>query len=98
MKKEQLNEILEKENEIIKLSHERISKAKKHYLSKNSPFKIGEKVKITSKNNLIQFGFIHDHRITYSNTIEPIIAGIKKDGSQSSRKIFIWGNEKIEKA
>lgn len=98
MKLEQLNEILEKENEIIKLSHERISKAKRDYVKNNSPFKIGEKVKITDNNNLIVFGFIENYRISYSNRIEPIIVGIKKDGSKSSRKIFIWGSEKIEKA
>lgn len=92
-------------NETYKLSQDKI-KLKDDFILKNAKFELGEKVKVVtpeSKNferinpEKIEFGFIGERYVNDRGEIKYEVYKIKKDGTQSSHKLWVWYNNIIEK-
>lgn len=66
------------------------------YIETNSPFEIGELVLVTN-GETSEKGFVDGYEVDWSNDIIPIIKKIKKDGSKSQHKIWVWTNSTISK-
>jgi len=87
----------EYQNSINELE-ERKREIEQEYISSNTEFKIGDKVKVISESRT-RIGYITGFKIScVFHGIEPIVYKSKKDGSKSLvGEIHIYGNEKIEK-
>jgi len=72
-----------------------INKLKAEYIEANKPFNLGDKVKVI-KGKSVEFGVVTGFEIRYSNSVECVLNKLKKDGTQSQIKLYVWGAEKIE--
>lgn len=94
------NEYLEEKNIIlnqIKDLNDRLKGLNSEYIENNSPFSIGELVSVIDINGTSERGIVSGYEVTYLNKVEPIVHKIKKDGSKSQHKVWIWHNSKIIK-
>lgn len=66
------------------------------YIETNSPFEIGELV-LVNNGSTIEKGIVDNYEVDWTNNITPIIKKIKKDGSKSQHKIWVWTSGKISK-
>lgn len=66
------------------------------YISEHAPYKVGDRVKIIQgKSETVAevFGL----KITWSGKVEPMFYKVKKDGTVSYIRAYVWMNCKIEK-
>lgn len=97
MNKEEYNKKLtEFDAQISKISALKTN-LKIEYINANKPFDIGQKVKVI-KNTQNQFGFIRGYEVDYNYEIKPVIYKMKKDGTESQIRLYVWYDDKIEKA
>lgn len=66
------------------------------YIEKNKSFEIGELVLVTN-GETSEKGFVDGYEVDFLLNINPIIKKIKKDGSKSQHKIWVWTNSTISK-
>lgn len=66
------------------------------YIEKNKSFEIGELVLVTN-GETPEKGFVDGYEVDFLLNINPIIKKIKKDGSKSQHKIWVWANSTISK-
>jgi len=92
-------------NETHKLAQDRI-KLKDDYVLEHSDFEIGEKVRVITRQSenfgkitpeKIELGFISSRYVDDKGLIKYEVNKVKKDGSQSSHKLYVWYNNRIEK-
>ncbi len=67
---------------------------KKEYIATNSPIKPGTKVKVTHPKK-VEYGILTGYTCEFLD-IEPEILKLKKDGTPSKFKIYIFSGSKIE--
>lgn len=61
------------------------------YIDANKPCKIGDKVKVRNS-----IGIAVDFEVKGDDEVVPVLAKIKKNGSASQHKIFVWGSDTFE--
>ena len=64
-----------------------------------SPIQVGDKVKVTHKNEDAELGECVELNIAYGYVLEPILHRLKKDGTvHGNARLYIWDySSKIEK-
>jgi len=68
------------------------------YIEENAPFKIEDLVMVTNGDNNSEKGIVDGFEVDYYNAdIKPIVKKIKKDGTKSQHKVWLWYNAKITK-
>lgn len=90
--------IAEKERQMSFLSNE-IAELRRQLIkaaAESSEFKIGDRVIVTN-GKAIEFGIFGGYVSKYGN-VEPLVFKMKKDGTASAYKLWIYHNTKIEKA
>lgn len=68
------------------------------YIEESAPFKIDDLVMVIHGDNDSEKGIVDGFEIDYYNgDIKPIVKKIKKDGTKSQHKVWLWYNTKITK-
>jgi len=67
------------------------------YIENNRPFDYCQKVAIYKKENFKENGIVHSFELGYNLEVSTIVHKIKKDGTMSQHKIWIYGDETIKK-
>lgn len=93
MTKEKYNQEMEDIHYQKKLLFEREKIVQEKYIEANKPFEIGDKV----QNNRGEKGFVIGYEVGYSSKVVPLLKKMKKDGTQSSIKLFYWSYDKLSK-
>jgi len=65
------------------------------YKKDNRIFKDGDRVKITNGRE-VRYGIVYGYKIGYRDELVPLLYKMKKDGTASKVRDYIWGEEKIE--
>ena len=72
---------------------------KKEYIASNSPIKLGTKVKVTIHyrhlDDDVEYGILTGYTCKYDEVL-PVVAKIKKDGTQSKNNVWIPNNWKYK--
>lgn len=61
----------------------------KEYIESNMKYPIGSKVCITT-NESKRYAYVKDYRIDFYDNIEPLFNEVKKDGTMSKMRLYVW--------
>lgn len=91
------NQIKEKESQIQALRDD-IKNIKNEYIEANREFKDGDIVRVYSKvsSQDYELGFIDGYEISYGNKVMPIVSKMKKDGTKSKHRFYVWQTYRYE--
>jgi hypothetical protein len=67
------------------------------YIEESAPFKIDDLVMVSQNDNESEKGIVDGFEVDYTGDIKPIVKKIKKDGTKSQHKIWVWHSSKISK-
>ena len=68
------------------------------YIEENRPFNYGDRVNvINTGNSTIEEGIVRDFEVDWLNNIKTNVCKIKKDGTSSQHKIYVYSTSIIEK-
>ncbi len=81
---------------IIKETHERVSNLTNEYIKRNASFKVGDIVTITNTRDNSRNAIVNGFELDYNDNIKPTLFKIKKDGTPSMHKDYVWMSDKIE--
>ena len=65
------------------------------YIESNKPFDVGEVVSVVNGESVPEKGIVDGYEISYIDEIVPVIKKIKKDGTKSQHKLWVWSTSKI---
>lgn len=68
-----------------------------NYISKNSEFEIGEKVKLIQQGREDVLGFVSKRNVDTNGKISYKLVKMKKDGTPSQHELWTWYNSVITK-
>ena len=73
-----------------------IEQLKKEYVSSNTIFPVGTKVKVTSSNGKARVGVVVDNIVDIYD-VRPYVMQLTKEGYVSKRRILIWPIDTVER-
>lgn len=98
MNKEEYKKSISDLRERIATINTEIRHVEESYIESNRQFNNGDRIKITSKRNIVRYAYVFKTKISYGDDLKIEAYKEKKDGTPSKVMDCIWSGEKIELA